>query len=214
MPKRADPPPLIGPSPSMVGPHCDGALTVCQSGGGRNCKCAYSWEWRDGVLSKPPELRPLGGACPVAERNGRPCFEAPWQPTRVFRLTAADGTPHGTELCAIARNRTHDEAKRQARDDAMRCELCHRPAGPAPRWALGCAPRELPPDVERWQPHFWTEQGSKTLDSGHICPQCAAIQATAVAEGRSIVVTMTNPPTVSIGERSAPSTSTAELSCT
>lgn len=189
----------------MLGPHCGGLVSECQSGGGRACKCAYWWEWCDGLLTKPPELRSVGGECPAAAVSGRPCFPAPWQPVRVFALTAAESTPRGAELCATARNRARDEARREARGDAMRCELCRRPAGgPAPRWPLGCAPREMPPEVEQWRPHFWSNQGSNDLHSGHICPQCAAIEDAAFAEHRSVVVTLTNPPVVSIGERVEP----------
>jgi hypothetical protein len=196
-------PPLIGPGPRVIGPRCGGLVTECQADAGRRCTCAYWWEWHDGVLTKPPELRPVGGDCPVAERNGRPCFTAPWQPVRVFALTAGDRTPRDTDLCAFARNRARDEAERQAKRDAMRCEWCRRPAGRPPRWALGCAPRELPPDVEQWRPHFWSTQGRNDLHVGHICPACAVIEDAAHAEGRSVVVTLTDPPVVSMGTRCA-----------
>lgn len=198
-PKSVTEPPLIGPGPRVIGPRCGGLVTECQAGGGRGCTCAYWWEWHDGVLTKPPELRTVGGECPVAERNGRPCCTAPWRPVRVFALTVGDTTPHDAELCAFARNHAREEAERQAKRDAMRCEWCRRPAARAPRWAHGCAPRELPPDVEQWRPHFWSTQGRNDLHMGYICPACAAIEDAAHAEGRSVVVTLTDPPVVSMG---------------
>jgi hypothetical protein len=199
--KSGTEPPLIGPGPRIIGPRCGGLATECQPGGGRGCTCAYWWEWQDGVLTKPPELRQIGGECPVAERDGRPCFTAPWRPVRVFALTANDRTPRDTELCAFARNRAGDEAEHQAKRDAMRCEWCRRPAARELRWAHGCAPRKLPPDVEQWRPHFWSTQGRNDLHMGYICPARAAIEDAAHAEGRSVVVTLTDPPVVSMGTR-------------
>jgi hypothetical protein len=196
-------PPLIGPGPRIVGPDMSGTVH-CTTMGSRRCRCAYSWEWRDGLLIKPPAPIKIREPCPAAEAAGHPCFPQPWQPTRVFRLSAAEGTPRGRELCAHARASACDEAERLGRLDAVRCELCRRPAGPAPRWALGCAPRELPSDAEQWRPHFWTEHGHPgSLHAGHICPQCAAIQDAAHAEGRVVVVTLTDPPVVSAGDKAA-----------
>jgi hypothetical protein len=92
-------PPLIGPGPRMIGPRCGGLVTECQVGGGRGCTCAYWWEWHDGVLTKLPELRPVGGECPVAERNGRPCFTARGNRSACSRSRPATGRPV-TPSCA------------------------------------------------------------------------------------------------------------------
>ncbi len=39
--KSVTEPPLIGPGPRMIGPHCGGLVTECPSGGGCGCTCAY-----------------------------------------------------------------------------------------------------------------------------------------------------------------------------
>jgi hypothetical protein len=100
----------------------------------------------------------------------------------VFALTASDGTPHDTELCALARNRAREEAERQAKRAAMRCEWCRRPAARAPRWAHGCGPRELPPDVERCQPQSFFED-YETLSAVHTIKRATELEPNTLEGG-------------------------------